>query len=753
MKIVSRFLILLPMLLVSVSGSAETFDQNSAVLTNPYMPWNVGAEFTLVGTGDAAGISLRFRCLTVESIGGVSCLKVETVDFGRANLRTYWWLAQDTDGNIWQLQQSDEQFDGSFETESGEWLYVPATFTLGESLELYGAYADVYTVVSLTGTAPTPYRMFTSCVVTELSEFGQVEQHFIAPGFGPVRATFSGLENGSFELQSVSGFNPPAQQSPVFAVHPNDQTIVEGEAAVFIASASGNPTPTYQWKRRSAGSAAWSDLATVGSYSGVMSATLSVSGTTLAMSGDQFRCIAINAAGSAISNPATLTVLPRPTLRITRIWSDQVPDIQFNSLPPEASHGAGNWGNSLSLILMGARAEDDRGHVKCSIELDPPDSPLREKLVLRLVRLDGPGGNLADAVVNGETATFSTEVPGNVISCRIEGWVDLDDNGQFDSDSGETLTRAPGLFVIVSRAGYQAAISELRSKTWHGLAGAVLPTAYRFLDSFLNGGVPEHATDNGFVSISAINDLDHNVGVQFGLGVVANAPEYQFGHHTDVANKVLASEAIRTAAFQAIAANRVAIDDTFQNPHTNEMTIPLAQGADPLSIEFQPPSHGSWSGWDLYYAFHFASLYQATITIKRDRPNSVSLRGTLTDTYDFRWNVGDLSSLACRVQAGFPSLGNAGGVFRVRVLLDGEVPNIRYDLEPSLHLLWSESSNGTGLVLECTHAPGSSNSIEYSTDLKSWQLLQDLSSTESVTTVNLKDFLESNSECYFRVVE
>ena len=307
MKILSKFLILLAMLLASASGRAATFDQNSAILTNPYMPWNVGAEFVLAGAGDATGISLRHRCLNVESIGGVNCLKVETLDIGRANLLTYWWIAQDTEGNIWQLQQSDEQFDGSFETDSGEWLYMPANFSLGESLELYGAYADAYTVVSITGTAPTPYRTFTSCIVTEINEFGYIEQQFISPGFGPVSATFSGFENGSFDLQSVSGFNPPAQQAPVFTAHPNNQTIEDGEAAVFSASASGNPSPTYQWQRKLATSETWSDLTNGGNYSGVTSATLTVSGTTSAMSGDQYRCIANNAAGTAISNPASIT--------------------------------------------------------------------------------------------------------------------------------------------------------------------------------------------------------------------------------------------------------------------------------------------------------------------------------------------------------------------------------------------------------------------------------------------------------------
>ena len=208
MKNLLQFIIIL-ILLPTISGRAATFDQNSAILTNPHMPWNMGAQFTLVGTGDATGISLRYNCVSIENIQNISCLKIELTDIGRANLETHWWLAQDTDGNIWQLQQSDEQFDGSFETETGEWLYVPASFNLSESREMYGIYPDVHTVVSLDGNATTPFGTYSSCIVTEAMDFGTTSQSYIAPGFGPVKHTFSGSENGTFELQSVSGFNPP----------------------------------------------------------------------------------------------------------------------------------------------------------------------------------------------------------------------------------------------------------------------------------------------------------------------------------------------------------------------------------------------------------------------------------------------------------------------------------------------------------------------------------------------------------------
>src|SRR5207245_915075 len=53
---------------------------------------------------------------------------------------------------------------------------------------------------------------------------------------------------------------------------------------------------------------AWSNLSNGGSYSGVATATLTVSSSTTAMSGDQFRCVGSNSFGTATTDPAVLIV-------------------------------------------------------------------------------------------------------------------------------------------------------------------------------------------------------------------------------------------------------------------------------------------------------------------------------------------------------------------------------------------------------------------------------------------------------------
>jgi hypothetical protein len=370
-----------------------------------------------------------------------------------------------------------------------------------------------------------------------------------------------------------------------------------------------------------------------------------------------------------------------PQLKITSMWSSQVTGTEFCSLPSSAAaaRGAGTWGNFLNIILMGA-STDDKAHVSCSISIAPDN--FRDSLVLRLVQVDG-GGVLADANITGDLATFTADILANVTTCTIEGWIDLDHNGLFNPEAGEVLVRAPGEFVIISRQEYNAAISALRSRT--GFAGLVLPIAYRLLDSFLDNTTPEHGVDNGLVPVSPVEDLDHNAGVDFDIIGRALVHEYEFPANSDVASKVLASDAMRRLVTQAIAGNSSAIQEAFDDPLTTEITIPVLQGTTFVPIEFRQPDDLILSEWDLYYAFHAAQIYDCSVTLTRDS-DVVSLAGILADTYDFRWNVGELSALASRVQAGFPTLGMAGEVYRVKVVLAGDVQGVRYDLNPALAL-------------------------------------------------------------------
>ena len=94
--------------------------------------------------------------------------------------------------------------------------------------------------------------------------------------------------------------------APSFSSQPSPLTVRAGQSAQFAAAASGSPEPTEQWERSTDGST-WSAVpgASGSSY------TFPTAKTD---HGAQFRARATNSAGTATSNPASLTVHWQPNL-------------------------------------------------------------------------------------------------------------------------------------------------------------------------------------------------------------------------------------------------------------------------------------------------------------------------------------------------------------------------------------------------------------------------------------------------------
>lgn len=91
-----------------------------------------------------------------------------------------------------------------------------------------------------------------------------------------------------------------AGAAPLITLQPEDQTVGKNSPVTFSADASGGPT--FQWQRRDNAGANW------GNIGGATAKTLTFTAVA-ADDGAQFRIVATNVSGSAISNPATLTVL------------------------------------------------------------------------------------------------------------------------------------------------------------------------------------------------------------------------------------------------------------------------------------------------------------------------------------------------------------------------------------------------------------------------------------------------------------
>ena len=98
-------------------------------------------------------------------------------------------------------------------------------------------------------------------------------------------------------------------EAPTITTQPANRTVSIGQAATFSVAASASPTPSFQWQRQAVGSTGFVNVANGAIFSGVSTNVLTVGATTLAMSGDQFRCVAGNGMPpNATSNVATLTI-------------------------------------------------------------------------------------------------------------------------------------------------------------------------------------------------------------------------------------------------------------------------------------------------------------------------------------------------------------------------------------------------------------------------------------------------------------
>jgi alpha-tubulin suppressor-like RCC1 family protein len=98
------------------------------------------------------------------------------------------------------------------------------------------------------------------------------------------------------------------QKAPTVTKQPTGQTVNEGQTVVFEAAASGFPAPTVQWELSSDGGSTWSPIAEA------TSDTLTIASAKLSENGNEYRAVFTNAAATATSNVATLTVHVPPTV-------------------------------------------------------------------------------------------------------------------------------------------------------------------------------------------------------------------------------------------------------------------------------------------------------------------------------------------------------------------------------------------------------------------------------------------------------
>lgn len=85
-----------------------------------------------------------------------------------------------------------------------------------------------------------------------------------------------------------------------------------GQTTGLSITPKGNPQPSMQWQRRQAGSDEWENLVDGRSFTGTQEKWLRINEPVYAMSGDRFRCVLSNSAGTATTAESLLQVSGAP---------------------------------------------------------------------------------------------------------------------------------------------------------------------------------------------------------------------------------------------------------------------------------------------------------------------------------------------------------------------------------------------------------------------------------------------------------
>ncbi|MBN1127683.1 MAG: immunoglobulin domain-containing protein [Chitinispirillaceae bacterium] len=96
------------------------------------------------------------------------------------------------------------------------------------------------------------------------------------------------------DVNELYTYNPSTP--PSITTQPASLSVSEGQSATFSIVATGNPAPTYQWRRNGS------------NISGATSTSYTIASAAMTDSGAAFSCVVSNSGGSVTSNNAVLTV-------------------------------------------------------------------------------------------------------------------------------------------------------------------------------------------------------------------------------------------------------------------------------------------------------------------------------------------------------------------------------------------------------------------------------------------------------------
>jgi hypothetical protein len=368
-------------------------------------------------------------------------------------------------------------------------------------------------------------------------------------------------------------------------------------------------------------------------------------------------------------------------INITKIWSDQFENQCFNFL----LGGAGSQGNIAKRILMGTRS-NSVAYAKAELKITPQNNG-KSNIQVRFaqnnsgtIQLFGEGkleGNIATVWVSSNAFD---QIPSEY---SIIAWIDDNNNNNFDVEEQYYIT--PEKCAIVNNTTYNVTLQSLLTQINLSSWVTEIPRARAFFKAFLTNSPIEYggtfqASPIQFNSIETElkQMLAYNVGVDLTSANSAFIKSLFFGSNSLLAVDIINSDSFKNILLSVLETNENKIKQsypaitTFSWPLPNAITFPINSA--PGTIDF-----------DLSRVFHDALLNGSfTIHVACSSGHivlqSIEISGSLKDLYDHNYtNPSQLGHQGLLIQAGYGTIGNGGGVFRVEVNLSSIINNFSYD--------------------------------------------------------------------------
>lgn len=335
--------------------------------------------------------------------------------------------------------------------------------------------------------------------------------------------------------------------SPAVSTQPANTSVCAGNTATFSVTATGGGL-TYQWQESTNGGGAWNNLTNGAPYSGVLTATLTITPTTVGMSAYQYRCIVNGACpGAATSNAGVLTVgtalsiTSQPLGSIicagaTTSFSVATTGTVISYQWQESTNGGGTWNNitnsgiysgatTVNLTLTGVLAAMNNNQYRCVVT---GSCPVLNSNAATLTVNTAP--NITSQPVNNticatQSSSFTVAATGTGISYQWQvsngscttgtTWTNLINGGVYSGVNTSTLT-ITGAPATMNGTAYHCIIS-----------GTCAPAATSSCVS-LTVNTPVNITSQPVNSI-----LCAGANTTFSVAATGTAPTYQWQESTN----------------------------------------------------------------------------------------------------------------------------------------------------------------------------------------------------------------------------